>query len=108
MNYFKTVVLSAVLAVVTVAGGCSNSATKPEPAGRVAATDSPVSKWEGKLIRRPGSTPEDGKVYLVQGGKKRWVVSADWLKAHGFKIPEELIVIPAEELEAIPMGDPIQ
>jgi hypothetical protein len=105
MNPLKTVLLCAVLAA---SWGCSNSETKPAPAGQAAASDAPVSKWEGKLVRRPGSTLEDGKVYLVQGGKKRWVVSADWLKAHGFKFPEELIVIPAEELAAIPLGDPIQ
>lgn len=67
-----------------------------------------VSGWEGHLVRRPGGTPEDGKVYLVKDGKKHWVVSADWLKEHGYNFPGDVTVISAQELAQIPDGSVIQ
>ncbi len=84
--------------------GCSASQVQEQPAVGNAA----VSKWEGQLIRRPGSSNEDGKVYLVQGGKKRWVISGDWLKQHGYSFPGDVKQVSAEELAAIPTGHVIQ
>jgi SAM-dependent methyltransferase len=65
------------------------------------------SQYEGKLIRREGNTPDDGKVYFVRQGRKQWVIDAGWISAHGFRWPEDVTVIPANELDEIPLGDPI-
>lgn len=65
------------------------------------------SEYEGKLVRRGGETPEDAKVYMVRDGRKHWIVSAGWIVRNGFRWPEDVIVLPYDELERIPTGDPI-
>ena len=67
-----------------------------------------ISKWQGQLVRRPGITPEDGKVYLIEGGQKRWVVSGQWLTLHGYNFVKDVKVIPSEELAVIPNGQDIE
>ena len=66
-----------------------------------------VAKYDRKLIRRPGDTPEDGKVYIVLNGQKRWVLHSQWLQAHGYNWPNDVQTVPASELNAIPTGSPI-
>jgi len=98
-----------VLAAALLLGGCSDSATKGKSAQESAIAQAPPgSKWEGQLIQRPGSAPEDGKVFLVRDGKRHWVVTADWLKLHGYKFPDDVHVISASELAQIPEGEVIQ
>jgi SAM-dependent methyltransferase len=63
--------------------------------------------YEGKLVRREGDTPEDGKVYVVRQGSKHWIVNAGWVSENGYRWPEDINVIPAGVLEQIPPGDPI-
>ena len=104
----RSFVFIALAGIAAISGGCGKSETTAETSKQDVTAVAPASKWEGKLIRRPGTTAEDGKVYVVQGGKKRWVVSGAWLKEHGYKFPEEVSVIPAEELASIPDGDVIQ
>ena len=91
-----------------IGSGCGKTEPAVDTSGQGAGRGRGDFKWEGKLVRRPGTTDEDGKVYLVQGGKRRWVVSSAWLKAHGFRFPEDVSIIPAEELAAIPVGEVIQ
>lgn len=86
--------------------GCSKQPSPSQPSNQAAATV--ISKWEGKLVRRPGTTEEDGKVYLVQDGTRHWVVSGAWLLAHGYEWPGDVHQIPAEEFNAIPIGDMIE
>ena len=94
------------------ATGCSSNSSSPPPTE--SATVSPMppqaasSAYENKLVRRPGGSAEDGKVYVVQGGKKRWVVNASWFAGHGYKFPDDVHEISMGELDAIPTGDPIQ
>ena len=72
-------------------------------------TSSPTtSVYENRLVRRPGKTVEDGKVYLVRNGTKHWIVNASWCAAHGFKFPDDVREISAADLDAIPTADPIQ
>jgi hypothetical protein len=59
------------------------------------------------MVKLPAGSGDDGKVYVVQEGKKRWVVNASWFASHNYKFPEDVIEIPASELAAIPVGDPI-
>src|SRR5450755_814301 len=96
--------------MVTLAGfaffaGCTAS---PPASNAPAAQSAPQSQWENKLVRRPGSAPEDGKVYWVKDGKRHWIVNASWITAHGYKWPADVNEIAAADLEAIPQGDAIQ
>jgi hypothetical protein len=94
--------------LAVIGNGCSKPETTTETPKAQVAADVAASKWEKRLVRRPGTSAEDGKVYLVQEGKKRWVVSGAWLKEHGYKWPDDVSVISAQELDSIPSGDPIQ
>ena len=64
--------------------------------------------YEGQLVRRPGPSPEDGKVYLVHQGQKHWVLNGQWIAAHGYKSPDDINLIPPADLAPIPEGDPIR
>jgi hypothetical protein len=91
--------------------GCSSNPPNPpakEAEQSAPATPAPASVYENKLVRRPGTSIEDSKVYVVQNGKKRWVVNASWFAAHGYKFPDQVQQVPAADLDAIPTGDPIQ
>ena len=89
--------------------GCS-----PTPRSPVAMDESAkqgaviATKYEHQLIRRPGASTEDGKVYVVIEGKKHWVTHAEWIQAHGYKWPDDVKQIPASDLDAIPSGPPIE
>ena len=109
------VVFMAAMALSAWGCGSSNDAGKAavpvsSPAAVVAAPadNSTAAAYENKLVRRPGPTAEDAKVYLVQAGKKRWVVNASWLASHGYHFPADVTEIPAPALDAIPAGDAIQ
>ena len=110
-NRFRGCSCAFLLALALVATGCSASkeATKSEgKAGGAASAAAAASKWEKQLVRRPGNSLEDGKIYIVQDGKKHWVVNGEWITLHGYKWPGDVKVIPAEELDAIPTDDPIR
>jgi SAM-dependent methyltransferase len=62
------------------------------------------TSFEGCLVRRPGETAEDQKVYFVENGRKRWVTTADWIIAKGMNWPSDVQLITPEELDAIPPG----
>lgn len=62
--------------------------------------------YEGQLVRRPGNTPEDIKVYIVRNGVKHWITDKRWIVQNGFRWPEDVKVIPAEDLDPIPNGEP--
>jgi uncharacterized membrane protein len=63
--------------------------------------------YENKLVRRPGTTVEDGKVFLIRGGRRHWVVFASWLVKHGYHWPDDVLTIPADQLNSIPEGGAI-
>jgi hypothetical protein len=74
------------------------------PGSSIASAYEPAaSRWEGQLLKRPGHSLEDDKIYLVEGGYKRWVVSLDWLWLHGYK-STDVRSVNAEDLAAIPLG----
>lgn len=63
----------------------------------------------GELIRKPGDDPESGKVFFVtRDGKRHWVISAAWITKHGMRWPGDVKTIAAEDLERIPLGEPIE
>jgi uncharacterized membrane protein len=59
--------------------------------------------YENKLVRRAGPTPEDGKVFLVRGGKRHWIIFGSWIDKHGYK-PDDLMILQPEQLNSIPEG----
>lgn len=71
------------------------------------STQQQISKWEGKLIQSSGNTPEDGKVYIVHNGKKRWVRRYEWIVKNGYTVNDINVVSPSE-LNAIPTGEAIE
>jgi hypothetical protein len=103
--------LKTIFAVVLCMWACSCGPTSTPPIEKSAtvATPSPTaSLYENELVRRPGTTVEDGKVYLVQNGTKRWIVNASWFAANGFKFPDDVRQISPADLDAIPTADPIK
>lgn len=66
-----------------------------------------TAQWEDKLIQGPGTSPDATKVYLVRDGKRHWVTHAKWLVAHGYKWPQDVNHVSADDLNAIPLADPI-
>jgi hypothetical protein len=90
--------------------GCSSPGpSTAAPATPEVSTSAPAaSPFEHKMIRRIGNTPEDAKVYVVEGGKKHWVVNADWFAAHGYRFPSDMQLIPPDQFDVIPTGDPIR
>jgi hypothetical protein len=65
------------------------------------------TSFEGCLVRRPGDTPEDGKVYFVENGRKRWVTTSEWIVAKGMNWPGDVQLITAQELDDILPGPPL-
>jgi len=65
------------------------------------------TSFEGCLVRRPGDTWEDQKVYFVDNGRKRWVTTAEWIVARGMNWPGDVQFITAEELDEILPGPPL-
>lgn len=62
------------------------------------------ANYLGWLARRPGSAPEDQKVYLVKDGVKHWIPDKRWIIENGLRWPDDVKVIPARELDTIPAG----
>ena len=62
---------------------------------------------EGCLVRRPGETPDDQKVYFVENGRKRWVTTAGWIVDKGLRWPDDVQVIATSELDALRPGPPL-
>ena len=88
--------LAAVLLFAIGLGGCTPS------------NKAPGAAWENKLVRRPGDTPEDGKIYVVKNGTRHWILHAAWIGAHASELSGTGVqAISAAELEKIPLGDPI-
>jgi hypothetical protein len=61
----------------------------------------------GKTRSATGNSPEDAKIYVVQGGKKHWVTSPAWVCQHASSFGNVSPISP-EELDSIPTGEPFQ
>ena len=62
---------------------------------------------EGKLIRVPGTSAEDQKVYFISGGRKHWVVTTEWLAKRGLRL-EDTIEADRDVLARFFLGTPLQ
>jgi SAM-dependent methyltransferase len=69
-------------------------------------SSAPPSALEGKLVRAPGDTVEDQKVYLIREGKKHWVVSAEWLDRHSLRL-SDTIQVERNVLDSLFTGPPL-
>jgi hypothetical protein len=99
---FGVLVFSGTL--VLFESGCYSGAPGPktESSQTQPATVSPL---ENKMIRRPCNAPEDAKVYVVQGGKKHWIVDARGFATHAFRFPGDVLVPVSEfDCDPIPVG----
>jgi hypothetical protein len=67
-----------------------------------------ASRYEGKIVREPGADPDETKVFHVRGGARHWIEKESWFQEHGFVIAKDLIVISPAELQAIPLGSPVE
>ena len=63
--------------------------------------------FAGCLVRRPGESDEDHKVYYIENGRKRWVTTSESIIANGFRWPADVQFVTAEELDAILPGPPL-
>jgi hypothetical protein len=66
-----------------------------------------AEKYENQIVRRPGDSVEDSKVFVVLNHKRCWVIHSEWLPKHGYKWPDDVKTILASELEQIPVGEPV-
>jgi DMSO/TMAO reductase YedYZ molybdopterin-dependent catalytic subunit len=97
--------ISTLLVATLILIACGN--TQPAPETRTAPTGQ-QSAFENHLIKVPGTSPEQAKVYLVQHGVKRWVVYAAWLTKRGYRVPEDVQEVSPAEFQSIPTGDAIE
>jgi hypothetical protein len=68
-----------------------------------------MTPLEGKLVKASKliGMKEDGRVFYIDRGVKHWVTSAEWITTRGLRFPEDLVVVPPQDLAAVPEGPPI-
>jgi hypothetical protein len=86
------------LAATAIASACA-ACSAPRDSAAIA------KQYDGKVVRRAGTSPEDQKVYFVTHGSKDWITDKEWFAAHGFRWPGDVMIIPADDLALIPEGD---
>jgi hypothetical protein len=67
-----------------------------------------VKELEGKLVRRPGVTPDDMRVFLVKNGIRHWILRGSWIQEHGYRWPDDVRVVDPGLLAAMPEGEPMK
>jgi uncharacterized membrane protein len=65
-------------------------------------------RYDDLIVRRPGDGVEDTKIYLVRGGQRHWIIDGRWLSSNGYAWPDDVNIVPAADLAAIPEGSPLQ
>jgi 2-polyprenyl-3-methyl-5-hydroxy-6-metoxy-1,4-benzoquinol methylase len=70
-------------------------------------TQSELDRREGFLIQKIGGAEAERKVYLVQAGCKRWVISARWIVDNGFDWPGDVHQVHPDLIARLPEGPPI-
>jgi uncharacterized membrane protein len=98
--------------IVVVSEGEIRSLPEISPGAARVPSSSPISdlaskQWELRLVRRPGISADDQKVYVIHDGKRRWVHSARWILDRGCRWPEDVSVISAGELARFPEGESV-
>ena len=68
-----------------------------------------MTPLEGKLIKvsKLIGMSEDARVFCIDRGVKHWVTSAEWITTRGLRFPEDLLLVPPQDLAAVPEGPAI-
>jgi hypothetical protein len=86
-------------------------AQKPMPGGVRASRKAMASTTplESKLVKASKllGVSEDTRVFYIDQGVKHWVTSAGWIATRGLRFPEDLLLVPPQDLAAVPEGPPI-
>ena len=64
---------------------------------------------EGKLVKvsKLIGMSEAARVFCIDRGVKHWVTSAEWITTRGLRFPEDLLLVPSQDLAAVPEGPAI-
>ncbi|TAA44349.1 hypothetical protein EAT51_02890 [Pseudoxanthomonas winnipegensis] len=112
MNWLGILLATVAIASCGKRPGTNNTGAESEPAPSANISSdntssqvqyaSTASRYEGKIVRRPQTDggKEDGW-FLVENGKRRWIMDGAWLSEHG-RSPGDVVEIPADELAKIP------
>lgn len=66
-----------------------------------------IATMEGALFRGNGTTWDEQKLFIIQGGKKRWIIYGDWLERNGYAWPQNVNFVEHGVLSTVPDGEPI-
>ena len=68
-----------------------------------------MTPLEGKLVKvsKLIGMSEDARVFCIDRGVKHWVTSAEWITTRGLRFPEDLLLVPPQDLAAVPEGPAI-
>jgi hypothetical protein len=68
-----------------------------------------MTPLDGKLIKASKliGMSEDARVFCIGRGVKHWVTSAEWITTRGLRFPEDLLLVPPQDLAAVPEGPAI-
>ena len=99
--------LSLAVIISIFAAGCTSGSSTDKTAPPAESAPEKVSSLEGRLIKQPGDSAEEGKVYVVKGGKRRWIVHGSWIAARASEFPAGVEVLSSSDVLAVPLDDPI-
>jgi hypothetical protein len=68
-----------------------------------------MTPLEGKLIKASKliGMSEAARVFCIDRMVKHWVTSAEWITTRGLRFPEDLLLVPPQDLAAVPEGPAI-
>jgi len=68
-----------------------------------------MTPLEGKLVKvsKLIGMSEAARVFCIDRGVKHWVTSAEWITTRGLRFPEDLLLVPSQDLAAVPEGPAI-
>src|SRR5665811_796979 len=63
-----------------------------------------MTPLEGKLIKASKliGMSKAARVFCIDRGVKHWVTSAEWITTRGLRFPEDLLLVPPQDLAAVP------
>ena len=67
-----------------------------------------IQTMEGALFRGNGTTWDEQKIFIIQDGKKRWIIYGDWLARNGYAWPQDVNFVEQGVLDGVPDGEPIE
>src|ERR1035437_10415192 len=65
-------------------------------------------RYQGRLVSRHGMSGQDQPMFFVDRGARHLLDDPNWMARNGYSWPDDVVFIPSRELDAIPMGAPLQ